>query len=237
MYTLAKAIDSSVTRDQSSYFPVISYERLGYTEDAQFQLEEQVGYVWLSRRNEDTGEIIVSADSTNTSARNASSAGRNIWHMGNGLWLESNMLSAMPRSYVTKTDGFYNFYAATAESVSFSTPAGTEASDSICPKGWRLPYAGSSTADKSFRNLFINSYGLNESSSAEVRRAPLNYTLVGNISYASGQRYGQRNADLFAASTVQARGYAHRFSLGTTQLDVSSYDSDESGTKIRCVKK
>ena len=51
---------------------------------------------------------------------------------------------------------WYNWYAATAGSGT-STMSSGDASDSICPKGWRLP--GNSGA-KSFANLLSGSYGL-----------------------------------------------------------------------------
>ena len=65
----------------------------------------------------------------------------------------------MPRSYNKDNNGSYNWYAATAESGTYTMNSGN-ASDSICPAGWQLPMYGSATVNKTWSKLLTNGYGI-----------------------------------------------------------------------------
>lgn len=86
---------------------------------------------------------------------------------------------SVPSYTAVETSGFYNWYAATAGSGSYSMASGV-ANDSVCPKGWQLPV--SYPDGKSVRNLLFNSYGYSSSSSNEVCMTPISYVRLGYIS-------------------------------------------------------
>ena len=93
------------------------------------------------------------------------------------------------RSYATTANGnYYNAYAVTAGSMRFETPAGTIASDTICPKGWTLPV---DVDNKSWRNLVTTTYGLQTGTSStaamlnQLSNAPISLQ-VGIGYYSSG---------------------------------------------------
>lgn len=155
MYNRAHDIDSTVTTVQTSYFPVVSLDRLGAVQSYQFQDESTTGLVWGSYYYDDaeTGEKTLGGSVLN------------------------NYYAVMPRSYMTSAvGGFYNWYAATAESVGYATRS---ASDSICPAGWTLP-------SREYSDAFSSTYSLYRSAADVYEAMPVSFQRNGRYSYATG---------------------------------------------------
>lgn len=91
----------------------------------------------------------------------------------------------------TKNGGnawYYPWYAATAgQGTQTASPTITQ---SICPKGWRLPLG--TTVDKSFYNLITTKYGLESSAagSTSLQSFPLDFTLSGSVTSGSQHSAG-----------------------------------------------
>ncbi len=85
-------------------------------------------------------------------------------------------------SYHPNAYWYYQFNAATAGTgnVAFANGQG-EASGSICPKGWKLPYADSNNSKSgSFAKLF-SSYGITSGKDAKIKQLPLNFVMAGGF--------------------------------------------------------
>ena len=167
MYELALSIDPEAT--ESNYFEIVSLDRLGTTESYQFQPSTISGQdnPWGSHYYDDNG-VKTYGDS-----------------------IRSNEYSEMPRSYnKTSGTGQYNFYAFTAESGTFNMGSNSVATDSICPKGWRLPAPNKSIyPNKSWQTLF-DTYNYNAgTSSTPVRSKPIYVSFDGFYDDSTGSYY------------------------------------------------
>lgn len=110
-----------------------------------------------------------------------------------------------------KFGNLYNWTAATLGSGTKATANGQNATDSICPRGWKLP---GSTGDGSFSNLF-GTYGLPTGladgvgpKSNQLANFPLNFLRTGYYYYSDG-KVASRTANghwwsATAASTIHA---------------------------------
>ena len=130
---------------------------------------------------------------------------------------------------------WYNWYAATAGSGT-SSMTNTDAKDSICPKGWRLP---SNSGNGSFAYLLTGStgYGLSSSSNKDTSllSTPLAYIR-------SGKYLQEQNGSSFVgtygwywASKATGSVPAYRLSFRTEALSTNSYESRGTGFVVRCV--
>ena len=143
---------------------------------------------------------------------------------------------------------WYNWYAATAGSGT-STMSGTDAPDSICPKGWRLP---GNTGNKSFQNLLTTADSENLAASLEDNVSGTNYNLSTSgsnldtsllstpLSFIRSGRYirdpGDRNNYGFLWTSFTYTPSAVRFvHLGDWVLSVSSGSDTGLSDVVRCV--
>ena len=148
------------TVTDANYFPIVSAERLGTEQTAQFQSDDQTGAAWH------WGSKCTAAGTCDSEATPA-----------------NNELAEMPRGYnsVDGHGGYFNWYSATAETGKYSTVSGN-ASDSVCPRGWALPFGsggntyGQNGPNKSWYNLIRNVYELDNgvASVTFLQSAPLN---------------------------------------------------------------
>ena len=180
--TYASELD---TRNLSHDFAGLSELLLGQAQPAQFQSAEQTGYWWGSKVSDDGNWTALDSVTNNANAE-------------------------IPREYHRGNDalgGYYNWYAATAESLMAAAGNVTlSAEDSICPAGWQLPKSGNSATDKSFSGLFFGAYHLNNASSNEQAKpiftlpflTPKNGLYDGN----SGTINYRGNSALFYSSTM-----------------------------------
>ena len=126
---------------------------------------------------------------------------------------------------------YYTWYGATAgQGTQTSNPSITQ---SICPKGWRLPKPFNN--DKSFGNLVNMKYSL--TTGLAINNDPLNIYPAGNISNNSGvtsSEYGSYWLD----SSFEAN-YAYHVSYGKSSFNVDDmyarYGIKYNGLSVRCV--
>ena len=130
---------------------------------------------------------------------------------------------------------YYNWYAATAGSGTSTTSSG-DASDSICPKGWRLP---KSSGTGSSQNLF-NTYNITDDADggAKVLMPPINYVRNGYYSIASHGSgvgiYASGRRGLFWTSTVNSS--THTYNIEVNENSVSLVESRRGwGFGVRCI--
>ncbi|MBQ3352463.1 hypothetical protein IJG91_02290, partial [Candidatus Saccharibacteria bacterium] len=133
---------------------------------------------------------------------------------------------------------YYTWYGATAgQGTSAASPSITQ---SICPKGWRLPISGSGV-DKSFYNLFTTKYALlsNAEGSAKSQNAPLDFIYAGAVlnnavlDYQSGHYWS-------ATPYASYSNYAYSLAISPGGIapnnQVSSSGNGKNfGISVRCV--
>lgn len=134
-----------------------------------------------------------------------------------------------------KAGNYYNWYAATA-GTGISTMMNSDATASICPKGWRLP--PNSTTSKSYYYLIMTIYGFTSSAdgSISLRASPLNFNLSGAYRYNTGAMSDQSSSGFYWSSTAYsdaARAYALAF--GTSNINPPANSIKGHGRSIRCV--
>lgn len=118
---------------------------------------------------------------------------------------------------------YYNWYAATAGSNADDFEDGEDAPQSICPKGWRLPYSGYQTGSKSWYYL-VNQAGLNASN---ITASPVYISYSGSVSTGSFGSYW--------SSTANGWGYAYFLSFDSSFVLPQIYDGAGYGYSVRCV--
>ena len=134
-----------------------------------------------------------------------------------------------------KAGNYYNWYTATG-GTGTSTMTSSDATASICPKGWRLPPNG--TASKSYYYLITTTYGLASSSagSTSLRAAPLNFNLSGYYHYSSGAMLGQGSYGFYWSSTAySSANNAYYLYFTTSSFYPQNYSRKGHGFSVRCV--
>ena len=222
-----------------NYFSIASQNLLGTAQAVQFQSGDQKGadYHWTSKFNE-SGEKIVSSDSTNASPANKT-PGRSTWYI-NGTWLEQNERSAISRSYQNEHGILYDWYAAVAESNSNQVYASFVASDSLCPSGWKMPNSGSDAP--SYRNLLTSAYAISGNNGSQafstfLRSFPQNVELSGRYDL-NGGGY-ETNSGFILSNRIADGDKQQQYVLDMRGGTSAGYDGRSLvlyGTSIRCVR-
>ena len=226
---------NNLTITQNNYFLVVSKYRLGTAQTHQFQSGEQYGtnWHWGSKLNE-SGDLLVSTDNTNSSVSNPSAENWQDFHIGGGVWIENNSRAVMPRVYIDAlVGGLYNNYAAAAESLGWS--AGIII-DSICPSGWQLP-TNDPDDTKSWSNLLDTAYEFDTSRTGalRLRTEPFNFPTRGIYNFHNtlsllGQSY-------YWTSAAKEVGRTYNLQLSSVDRITRGYNYKSSGLSVRCVKK
>ncbi len=129
---------------------------------------------------------------------------------------------------------YYPWYAATAgQGTQTTSPNITQ---SICPKGWRLPLG--TTADKSFYNLFTTKYGLESSAagSTSLQSFPLDFTLSGYVDNGSQLGAGSYGYYWSASPDTSRPGSAYNLYFRSDIIASQNYYSAKYyGRSVRCV--
>lgn len=153
----------ALVSDKSNYFEIVSENYLGSKQHYQFHFGDLKGSVT------ENGELTVYHWGSKCSAVGVCDPEVSVIY---------NELSEIPRSYYsddsTSYRNYFNWYSATAESGTYSMTSGI-ASDSVCPKGWKIP---TSTEGET---LYTTSEGLTNNANGErqVREKPLSMTFSG----------------------------------------------------------
>ena len=127
---------------------------------------------------------------------------------------------------ISHNNWYYTWYAATAgQGTSDSNPSITQ---SICPKGWRLPLG--TTANKSFYYLITTKYG--QSTGNAINNDPLNF-------YPAGYYYsGSLNDSAYGyywSATSNSNNYAYYLRFGSSDVYPQNYNIKSKGFSVRCV--
>ena len=127
---------------------------------------------------------------------------------------------------------YYNWYTATAGTGTYELSSG-DATNSICPKGWRLP---PNEGDESYYNLLFTNMGLgNDATSSTIMQGAPTFFLL------SGNTYGENllNQGVYgyywtrtAGDNTTSRGLV----FGSSYVSPSTSHHKGSGHSIRCVK-
>ena len=133
---------------------------------------------------------------------------------------------------------FYNWAAATAQSGAEAAAATGEVTTSICPKGWRLPYAaGRSGGNYSFSAL-VGSYGLpvenqNAAYSGQLQN-PLNFNRPGYYEN-GGTLQGRGGLGWFISSNPASSTAVRSFLFGGSHFHPYNDHKKGDGFSVRCV--
>ena len=142
---------------------------------------------------------------------------------------------------------YYNFYAGSAESVARSATSSSRASaakDSICPKGWMLPYGD--TEDKSFYYMasFYNATGSGDIPYVRAFQVPISIPATGFYNAGNGRLDHRAYSAQFLTSTLTydsggvTRNIATRLVMASTSyisVDFKIASPRVYGLTIRCV--
>ena len=123
---------------------------------------------------------------------------------------------------------YYNFCAASAGSYCYASGAGTgDASQDICPAGWRMPTGG---ASGEYQALFT-AY----SSNVANFQAALSTPLSGN--FLSGTAHDQGTYGDFWSSTRVDGNYMYVLFVDSSRVGPRSYNNRDYGFSVRCIAK
>ena len=130
-----------------------------------------------------------------------------------------------------KVGGYYNYCAASAGSYCYGngTSAGTSsgnATEDICPKGWRMP-TGSTSGEYQvlYNNASYNTYANYRS----ALRSPLSGL------FRSGLMYNRGSSGTFWSSTRYGNYYMYSLYVGTGNINPAYDDYRNYGNSVRCV--
>ncbi|MBQ9019899.1 hypothetical protein IJ096_01060, partial [Candidatus Saccharibacteria bacterium] len=146
-----------------------------------------------------------------------------------------------------KYGNLYNWYAATARTGTASLT--NDASDSVCPKGWKLPASqtrhgeSSSAPDKSYGKLLYSTIGFSSASASgstggpyvqKMQQAPLWFSFPG--SYYSGLGYQGTIGYYWSRKAYTSSGTALNLIFYTDgSLSPQNNYSKSLGLSVRCV--
>ena len=138
---------------------------------------------------------------------------------------------------------YYSWEAATAGTGHSYTHGGSQASDSICPKGFELPTSSSSfnSTPGSFYNLF-NQYGFASSTGSganSITRAPLFFVRSGEV-YPTSFMANVGVGGFYWSSVARSSSYAYYSRFYSNSVDPSGNYAAYSGSRyygysVRCV--
>ena len=130
---------------------------------------------------------------------------------------------------------YYQWNAATAGTGESATSYGTNATDSICPKGWRLPSRGSNTTTgNEFYELTNTAYGITSGtdSANSLRRSPLYFVPAGFVDSGS-LNYAGASGYYWASTVASTRVYYLSFNSGHVEPSNNYYRYN--GQSVRCL--
>ena len=174
----------------------------------------------------------------------------NKWCYGTALNTNQTCTTTYDSSLMDATNHvgiLYNWYAATAgtgtaDLVSASATNTTDATDSICPKGWQLPTGGTSNKTNgnsnlySFYNLLTTNYAVpaSQDGSVTMRTAPLSFILSGYY-YNGGLNHESTIGDYWSSSAYTSNTQTYTMALYNNSVVPQNYSAKYGGRAIRCV--
>ena len=129
-------------------------------------------------------------------------------------------------------DGYlYNWPAATAGDGTTAKTSG-DVSQSICPKGWKLPSGGNSSINQSFAKLYaVSDYASSANMRSTANGGP-EFTLAGSWygGYDSQGSYGR-----YWSRTANGSANAYILLLDSSSVNPQNYSNKNNGRSVRCV--
>lgn len=133
-----------------------------------------------------------------------------------------------------KFGNLYNWTAATLGSGTKVATNGSNAEDSICPRGWKLP---DYTNKGSFQNLFTT-YSISTNNAASVNKManfPLNFLRTGAYGYERGNLNGRTNNGSWWSATINDAPFADCLQTSVSMFLPRNRYYRGYGFAIRCV--
>ena len=193
------------------------------------------GRTWTPQNNTQTTDGVVWAQDGGDVARSMNPG--NIYFpggVGTGTADTYNNLQGATSGEPWEAIGnYYNWYAATAGTGTAAMVAPAVATDSICPKGWRLP---SDSGDGSFQNL-MNTYNIanDTTGAAVVLTTPLNFVRSGYYYFNDDKIYNKgRTGHWWATIAGSTASYAHELHVDSVHV-YYGWDYKGDGLSVRCV--
>ena len=141
------------------------------------------------------------------------------------------------------TGNYYNWSAAIAsnnsQGISADNIAGEnrEATNSVCPKGWRLPqirnYVTYNTGDNDFNNLNLYYNGGKTNTATGLMAAPLYFMRSGNVYDTIIYNFG--NNGYYWSSTVNSATNAYYLFFNSGSVNLANSYSRDHGFSVRCI--
>ena len=224
------------------------------------------GKYWMTKNLNLAGGTALSADDTNVTSAYISSfsTSNNLTKNGNTIVLPASSTSGFDTynySYVynsgnktsncTSSQPCYSYYswdAATLGSGRSIATDNTDAQQSICPKGWRLPTSRTTSATNwqttSDFYAMAHQYGLNSTTSTSEADADFynnagpgttpNFLLAGE--YSGGSFYDGGSYGSYWSSTSDSNTYNARYlSFNNTYVYSARYFNRSLGNSVRCL--
>ena len=125
--------------------------------------------------------------------------------------------------------------------------ADDQASDSICPKGWSLPYDYDYAAGRSqsWRTLLYSTYkrmddgttalASNSESSLSMRSAPLSIPFTGNYNWANANLNNRGSNGNFWSRTANSQPNARNLNFNGSNVNPQNNNNKVNGLTVRCV--
>ncbi|MBR2587168.1 hypothetical protein IKE71_02215 [Candidatus Saccharibacteria bacterium] len=160
-------------------------------------------------------------------------------------WQPSSITSDTATTFTMRGSNYlgdyYNWYAATAETGSYTTTSGN-IQDDICPKGWRLPTnSGEGSWDDLIKTTYqlTTSYGYtanNRKALNKIMQLPLSIPFAGNYEWANGALNNRGSNGVYWSSTPYSAGGAHALGMNYGGYLSAQLGNDKvGGFTIRCV--
>ncbi|MDO4527009.1 MAG: FISUMP domain-containing protein, partial [Candidatus Saccharibacteria bacterium] len=177
-------------------------------------------------------------DSTNTNTTNSIATSTfNGWKKTSGFTsYTAPMINTASANTTTTSYGsgsgkigvYYNYCAATMQSYCYASGSGTgNASQDVCPKGWRMPTGGSSGEYKAL----YTAYSSNATNFRNALSTPLSGYFYDSSAYSQGS-YGY-----FWSSTYNNGSYMYYLIVGSSNVSPQDSDDRGGGFSVRCVLK
>ncbi len=136
------------------------------------------------------------------------------------------------RSYTNGTRTYYNWYAATGGTTNASTTSGSNASGSVCPKGFTLPTSSDYFSLTTTYNITDSSTG-----STKLRQSPLDFVYTGKVHYNSGSLVNVGSHGFYWSRTVYAPTSAYTLYFSSSAVPPHDHNYRGYGFALRCVAK
>ena len=164
-----------------------------------------------------------------------------------GIWMPAGTggnnaiepLNSNTKTPASNGNYYYSWYAATAGSDT-SSLVNTEASLSICPRGWKIPANYTIDSTKSYGSL-TNAYNLTSGGAnntqnhvSELESSPLNFARSGYY-YSGGLEWGSTIGYYWSSTTYSSDTYAYYFYYNTDDTYPQYRGFKYNGLIIRCV--